>query len=140
MAGSSLEDSEAWLQWRASVSEDDRSLVAALLVEFDTSNWNGMHKLLGALTMEVLKGNIAPIAVETVTALIDRQMAALFMEHKEANALDMFPTSAAGALVELRQASIQIQPVQPHYIDRKPDVVDMMDAEVPLLAEAKKRD
>lgn len=140
MAGSSLEDSEAWLQWKASVSDDDRDLIAALLVEFDTSNWNGMHKLLGALTAEVLRGNIAPIAADTVMKLIDRQMAALFMEHKEANALDVFSTSAAGALVELRQASIQIQPVTPHYIDRQPDVLEIAQDGLPDVVEVSKSD
>lgn len=119
----SLEDSEAWLTWLQTVSEEERLRVASLISEFDTSKWNGIHKFMNVLAKEMLFGTVAPITVDSLMKVIDRQMAALFMEHRQANALDHYPASAHASLVELRAVAATLRPVEPKYLER-PDSID----------------
>lgn len=128
---SAVEQSEAWLQWRQAVSEEDREGMSAIVRELNSEGFKGVNQLIDVMMDQVLQGKISPIAMEMMQGLIDRQMASLFMEHKQANALDMFPQSASSAMLELERATIQLKPVKPQYAElQPPSPVEMLEAEI----------
>jgi hypothetical protein len=102
------------------VSPDERGEVVQILMEAPPDSLKGTNQLAQKMILAIAQGRISPIAADMILKYMDRMLAALALEMRQAGAESHYPRAAKAQVFEV---AAKIKLPNPSYTQDQPQLV-----------------